>query len=176
MTAPGVRFTGPSLTGPGTGRPHHRPADGDSCRTSAGGCDGSCESDPVVRIDFARDFSRTPGGRYESDGSHSAEEFRRVCLEPALAREGTVTVDLDGAVGFASSFLEEAFGGLVRKHGCAVAARVTVRSVEHPGRAAKAQAFMVQEIARQSGGVEVLTPCDAFDVTASNPGARGVKT
>lgn len=105
----------------------------------------------TVTIDLARDFSRTPGGRYERDGVCSAEAFRREHLDPAVARGGAVTVDLDGALGFGSSFLEEAFGGLVRAHGRGVAARVTIVSAEHPGSAEKARVFMDEAAARLDG-------------------------
>jgi len=66
-------------------------------------------------IEIARDFSTTPGGRYKSDSEFSGEVFRDNHLLPKL-RSGSVTVILDGVEGFGSSFLEEAFGGLVRKH------------------------------------------------------------
>lgn len=66
-------------------------------------------------IKIATDFSRTPGGRYRSDGPASGEEFREDILIPALSHGDTVTIDLDGARGYPSSFLEEAFGGLVRR-------------------------------------------------------------
>ncbi len=64
-------------------------------------------------IDVGIAFSRYPGGRYRADGPNSGERFRDEVLAPALG-VGPVTVNLDGAVGYGSSFLEEAFGGLVR--------------------------------------------------------------
>ena len=63
------------------------------------------------------DFSKYPGGRYRSDGPDSGERLRDDFLAPALARGETVTVRLDGALGYGSGFLEEAFGGLVRECG-----------------------------------------------------------
>lgn len=66
-------------------------------------------------IKVASDFSRTPGGRYLSDGPASGEQFRNEVLLPALAQHSRVTIDLDGARGYPSSFLEEAFGGAVRE-------------------------------------------------------------
>ncbi len=73
----------------------------------------------VVTIVVARDFSRYPGGRYRIHGENSGEAFRDDFLVPALAtakeQHGRVVVDIDGAAGYASSFLEEAFGGLVRE-------------------------------------------------------------
>ena len=64
------------------------------------------------------DFARSPGGRYISDGPFSGELFREKVLRPALAdaeKSGErVVVELDGTSGYGASFLEEAFGGLVR--------------------------------------------------------------
>lgn len=68
-------------------------------------------------ISIARDFSRFPAGRYRADGPFSGEQFRDDKLAPALSQNPKVIVDLDGALGYGSSFLEEAFGGLVREKG-----------------------------------------------------------
>lgn len=65
-------------------------------------------------IKIATDFSRTPSGRFPSDGPDSGEAFREKLLRGML-QQGPVDVVLDGASGYPSSFLEEAFGGLVRK-------------------------------------------------------------
>jgi STAS-like domain of unknown function (DUF4325) len=73
-------------------------------------------------VNIARDFSRSPAGRYESDGPYSGEAFRERWLRPALDGSDEVRVELDGALGFGSSFLEEAFGGLVRIYGLSPAA------------------------------------------------------
>ena len=67
-------------------------------------------------INIARDFGRYPAGRYAKDGPFSGEEFRNRFLTPALKQADAKTVvEFDGARGLASSFLEEAFGGLVRQ-------------------------------------------------------------
>ena len=67
------------------------------------------------------DFSVTPGARYRNEGPFSAEEFRVDHLIPAFnkAREegGKLVVDLDGTVGYGTSFLEGVFGGLAREYG-----------------------------------------------------------
>lgn len=66
-------------------------------------------------INIERDFSRYPAGRYVDDGPYSGERFRAEFLIPALTQSSDVVViELDGARGLGSSFLEEAFGGLVR--------------------------------------------------------------
>ncbi|ROQ42464.1 uncharacterized protein DUF4325 [Stenotrophomonas maltophilia] len=65
-------------------------------------------------IDISRDFSRFPAGRYKADSDFSGEVFRDKILAPALSNFEHVQVILDNTEGFGSSFLEEAFGGLVR--------------------------------------------------------------
>lgn len=65
-------------------------------------------------INVAEDFSPYPGGRYPKDGEGNGTEFREKFLKPALASDGQVIVNLDGAAGYPSSFLDEAFAGLVR--------------------------------------------------------------
>jgi len=69
-------------------------------------------------LSIAQQFSRTPGPRFESEGQFSGEEFRRTVLLPlvreAMGERSKLAVDLDGTAGYGTSFLEEAFGGLVR--------------------------------------------------------------
>lgn len=65
-------------------------------------------------IYMADDFSTTPAGRYRSDGQFSGEEFREGILIPALNSHDMVIVNLDNTIGYGSSFLEEAFGGIIR--------------------------------------------------------------
>lgn len=72
----------------------------------------------ISSVNIAKDFSRFPAGRYKSDGPFPGEVCRRKLLVPALNRsEGVVVVELDGTRGYGSSFLEEAFGGLIREEG-----------------------------------------------------------
>lgn len=68
-------------------------------------------------IQIGRDYSNAPAGRYRSDGPYSGERFRDDILLPSMAQEDVVEVDLSGVAGYGSSFLEEVFGGLVRKWG-----------------------------------------------------------
>ncbi|WP_320751221.1 STAS-like domain-containing protein [Enterobacter roggenkampii] len=63
-----------------------------------------------------KEFSKYPGPRYINLGEFSGEDFRESKLIPALLQDDDVTVNFDGVYGYGSSFLEEAFGGLVR-HG-----------------------------------------------------------
>lgn len=66
------------------------------------------------RIDIARDFSRYPAGRMKTDGPFSGELFRERFLQPAMEQNEDIELVMDGTRGYGSSFLEEAFGGLVR--------------------------------------------------------------
>ena len=69
------------------------------------------------RISIASQYTRSPAGRFRTDGPFSGERFREELLWPALSESTEeVEVDLQGVLGFGSSFLEEAFGGIVR-HG-----------------------------------------------------------
>ncbi|MBI1760560.1 MAG: STAS-like domain-containing protein [Acidobacteria bacterium] len=79
------------------------------------------EASPLIIINISEEFSRFPGARYKKDGPHSGEEFREKLLKPrfkeALEQGRKLFVNLDGAEGYATSFLEEAFGGLAREYG-----------------------------------------------------------
>jgi hypothetical protein len=68
----------------------------------------------MTTISIAKDFTRFPAGRFKAHGNTSGEGFRQKLLEGPLSRGEQVVVDLDGTIGYGSSFLEEAFGGLVR--------------------------------------------------------------
>jgi hypothetical protein len=70
-------------------------------------------------ISIARNFTDCPGARYKSEGPFSGEEFRETFLEPLFTPVPTekIQVIMDGVEGYATSFLEECFGGLARKYG-----------------------------------------------------------
>lgn len=69
----------------------------------------------IRTISIANDFSRFPAGRFLDDGDASGSAFREEILARALRSDyDRVEVSFDGVAGFGSSFLEEAFGGLVR--------------------------------------------------------------
>ena len=68
-------------------------------------------------VSIAENFSKHPAGRTNADGPYNGQKFRRKFLVDPLKNGRQVTVVLDGASGYGSSFLEEAFGGLVRAEG-----------------------------------------------------------
>lgn len=67
----------------------------------------------------AKEFSPTPGFRTKEESPFPADEFRDNILFPrlkdAINNNGVLLVDLDGSAGYGTSFLEEAFGGLIRE-------------------------------------------------------------
>ncbi len=75
----------------------------------------------MIKIVVRKEFARIPGARSRDDGPASGEEFRETLLAPklrlALESGEKLVVDMDGTAGFAASFLEEAFGGLLRESG-----------------------------------------------------------
>jgi hypothetical protein len=70
-----------------------------------------------ANVNIAKEFSRHPAGRYRTDGPFPGELCRKKLLVPPLAAGNEIVVELDGTRGYGSSFLEEAFGGLIREEG-----------------------------------------------------------
>lgn len=68
-------------------------------------------------ITIGTDYTTVPGGRFTKYGPYSGEDFRDNVLTPALRDFAKVIVYLDGTKTYMSSFLEEAFGGLIRVRG-----------------------------------------------------------
>ena len=72
-------------------------------------------------IVVVKDFHDAPYGRYRDDAEGceytSGQTFREDVLAPALRANDHVTVDLTGYNRYGRSFLDEAFGGLIREEG-----------------------------------------------------------
>ena len=71
----------------------------------------------ITKISIAEIFSMYPAGRFPQDGKYNGTNFREIHLVPRLKNlsgSDRLEVSLDGVAGVGSSFLEEAFGGLVR--------------------------------------------------------------
>ena len=72
-----------------------------------------------MKIIVAEDFYRRPAGRYRNQGTYTGEAFREDILLPNLEKltlDEKLLVDFAGVSMTGSSFLEEAFGGLIRNH------------------------------------------------------------
>lgn len=74
----------------------------------------------TVELWIAEEYSSYPAGRDDNDGPFNGTKFRETVLLPklteAMSQSRPLVVHLDGVMSFGSSFLEEAFGGLVRNH------------------------------------------------------------
>lgn len=73
-----------------------------------------------VKINIANDYNKKLGGRFNSLGPFSGEDFYMKLLEPKfiLAKEKKLKliIELDGTTGYGSSFLDQTFGELARKY------------------------------------------------------------
>ena len=74
-----------------------------------------------INISISKDYTITPGPRYEKEGKFSGELFRKNVLADKIRRaiqnNEIVQINLDGTAGYGTSFLEEIFGGLIRENG-----------------------------------------------------------
>lgn len=64
-------------------------------------------------FNIAEQFSPFPAGRFDTTSDFNGSAFKAV-VKKLLSEFEVVEFVLDGAEGYPSSFLEEAFGGLVR--------------------------------------------------------------
>ncbi|HHB1425709.1 TPA: STAS-like domain-containing protein [Serratia odorifera] len=71
----------------------------------------------TIKINIIKEFNKKPYGRYPSDGDGNGEKFRKQFLVPALRNFDKVIVDLTGYNRYGRSFIDEAFGGLIRVEG-----------------------------------------------------------
>ncbi|MCY4047514.1 MAG: STAS-like domain-containing protein [Candidatus Dadabacteria bacterium] len=83
-------------------------------------------------LKIAEEFSPAPIGRYRSDSNKSGEAFRDDLLFPridkAIRENDVLVVDFEGMEGLTSSFLEEAFGGLISVKG--LSAEAVIKALE----------------------------------------------
>ncbi|OUR63481.1 DUF4325 domain-containing protein [Methylophaga sp. 42_25_T18] len=68
-------------------------------------------------IVLIKDFDPRPYGRGPEGEESSGQKFRDEVLAPALREYEHVHVDLSGYNRYGRSFLDEAFGGLIRESG-----------------------------------------------------------
>lgn len=92
-----------------------------------------------MKINIKNDYTRTPSARTEEEGDYSAVRFRKTILAPkikeAIAKNCKIDIVLDGTAGFGTSFLEEAFGGLIREEGLSISeirGVINIISIEEP--------------------------------------------
>ncbi len=90
-----------------------------------------------VEMKIASDFSAYPGPRERAmtEEPNSGEEFLEDFFIPWLKKNKDaeeLVVNLDGAASYPPSFLEEAFGGAVRKGYGDQVAKITIISNDEP--------------------------------------------
>lgn len=72
-----------------------------------------------MQLSIAHEYSKSPAGRYPKDGPFNGERFREELLIPkldaAISAGAKLVVNFADADSYSSSFLEEAFGGVVRE-------------------------------------------------------------
>lgn len=70
-----------------------------------------------IHISIKNDFSEYPGCRLAKVSENSGEECRQHLIAPklqeAIKEDVKLVVDLDGCAGYAGSFLDEVFAGLI---------------------------------------------------------------
>ncbi|CAK2108308.1 DUF4325 domain-containing protein [Vibrio crassostreae] len=92
-----------------------------------------------------------PGPRYISLGPSSGEDFKN-WIKKELERDKDLTVDLDGTEGYGSSFLEEAFGGLIRDGISAnIVRNIKLISHEEPELIEEINEYIEDEVEKQEG-------------------------
>jgi uncharacterized protein DUF4325 len=102
---------------------------------------------PKRTIKFVEEFSDTPGGRLRKQGAHSGEAFRDEIVRPALANGASIEIDLNDAIGFPASFLDEAFGRLVELEGKDVFDRIEITLTDN-----KVALELLKKCVREHGG------------------------
>ncbi len=72
----------------------------------------------MIHYSIAKQYTEIPGPRFKTEGVFSGEDFRETVLmnlvKKAKNENDKIELDLDGGYGYPTSFLEEAFGGLIR--------------------------------------------------------------
>ena len=108
------------------------------------------------RIQALKDFSDIPGARYIKNGDYSAELFRETILIPklmeAIDKNEILEVNLDGTCGCCDSFLEETFGGLVRRGTIGILdilKYLVITSKENRYYSKRSYTFIVEQMHRQ---------------------------
>lgn len=68
-------------------------------------------------INVANDFSLMPSGRHRSDGSYTGDHFYEILIKEIekVPEDEKIIINFDGVLAAGSSFLEQAFAGLIRE-------------------------------------------------------------
>jgi len=108
-----------------------------------------------------RDFSKTPGPRYEKDGEDSGEEFYPILkyeYERAWKNREKLLIDLDGITsGYSTGFLIESFGRLGKTHSWwALKSILAFISDDEPGLIKEVESYIYAKVKEGPGWIEKL--------------------
>lgn len=109
----------------------------------------------MITINITKDWSSTPGGRFRTEGQWSAEEFRDDVLRPnwkeAKKTGEILLINFDGGYGYPTSWLEEVFGGFIRKYNTpSFMNNVAIRYTEDDGTLFQSITNIVNDVLKQS--------------------------
>lgn len=111
----------------------------------------------MITVNIANDYTKKPGGRHIKEGPYSGEDFRNTILAPAFQKaqikKEDLLVILDGGYGYATSFLEEAFGGLARDTLNSSVLKIKFTSEEEPTLVSKIYQYMRDALKEQGVAV-----------------------
>ena len=111
----------------------------------------------MITINIANEYTKMPGGRHVGEGQFSGEDFRISMLTPAFQKaqekKEDLLVNLDGGYGYATSFLEESFGGLARETLNPAVLKIKLISEEEPSLIAKIYQYMRDALKEQGVAV-----------------------
>lgn len=135
-----------------------------------------------MEISILNDYSEYPGLRHCTISEFSGEDFYHKVLnrafKQALDANEKLTVNLDGTAGYASSFLDEAFGNLVYDYTLAtVKSKVYIISEEEPSwkEMIETQTYPQWENRRvQNNGPKVTQEHDSWYRVVNNTIKKGV--
>jgi len=99
-------------------------------------------------ISIAKQFSEFPVGRTPADTNVSGQAFREKFLVQRLHNGEKLLIDLDDVEGFGSSFLDEAFAGLIRNDGFTLAQLemlIEFKADEDPSLVEEIRGYMADE-------------------------------
>lgn len=104
-------------------------------------------------IDIAQKFSDSPSGRYIEDGEYCGANFLHQYLLPNINKYTKIILDFTNVLGYGSSFLEEAFGGLVRETHMSKEEffkHIEIKTLNDPCLLEEINQYIDEEIARES--------------------------
>lgn len=115
-----------------------------------------------MKLEIARDhFKYTSGKRYRREGEYSGEEFRDEILYPRWLMceqmKSFMEINFDQLTGYTDEWLEEVFGGFIRKYGHPnYMRRITIKCTKEYGLINKFHHNDTYSITKSTGDFELV--------------------